>query len=701
MSFVPSAALRKKEFPNIEPWLVAAQSFPLNTDFDFTTGYGAGRGTLDLPSLRKVMKEESAGKRTIQILSDKLLLHGLIQNLGVAQMPLFLSLRGDEPISRNHKDEIERFVRDHLSKDDDQDVVMKPTHLSSGTGVIVISQVAPKYHEATVNYLDHHVKKYMAQTAHADESAALRSLRPGFIVQPKYESVVKFKTPLELRVVTIWGKARLGVWWWGRAKDGGEHTGRNAWLVRHPASPGKLSDNDAWEVVHEHAGTNLGFDCGLKLFHRHMSSMTAAAEKVARAVGAPFLRCDFFVGCPKWGVRLNEVAYGCGADYRTSLHKPVCERASLSGARCGELTRNTVDDSESVARILQEGMARCQIKMAPKIFFERLGVCGRTYSNTVVFEKAFDGDNIESSPDAGVVHRCLSAPLHRSIDGGTIASLGQDEDLAVPEALCRTVSTPAASLSDLGDFTSAIAAPLSMTSLDRKSAFTPGACGNSAKHTQTESSRRDVRQRHSQPQARPNQQPPQQSPRMAQGHLPFQQNFVQQKEVENHSPALVPAQSRNLMVTSKSCTVMFPQQSRYSSWQPHPAPQHQHVPQQPQTSEVVHPRGQSPRPSKAAVHVRPPRLGQLRVSNVVTVCNASPVSGGRASLKRIPVHVPAALSASAPLDRRLFEQSSYIPAVSPRSCTPRASCTVLAAPTSRVQCQRVIYSSLSPRRINC
>merc|ERR1719181_1063899 len=82
-----------------------------------------------------------------------------------------------------------------------------------------------------------HMEKYLAEKAADSESEALKSLIPGFIVQPRYKSRVEFKAPLEMRVVTLWGKARLGIWWWGRQLEGAapapnRKPQRNTWIVR-------------------------------------------------------------------------------------------------------------------------------------------------------------------------------------------------------------------------------------------------------------------------------------------------------------------------------------------------------------------------------------------------------------------------------------------------------------------------------------
>lgn len=169
------------------------------------------------------------------------------------------------------------------------------------------------------------------------------------------------------------GKAHIGIWWWGRRAanpdlESKKKPQRTTWLVRRPKVVGKLSSNDDWEVLHEHAGQNRGFDKALDLFKQEMPRMAAAAEAIATEVGAPFLRSDFFVGSEKWGVRLNEVAYGSGCD---------CKRRAAGAL---------IDDGPVIAQILQEGFKVCRERAAPEHFLSQLGAQGSTYEDLEVVE---------------------------------------------------------------------------------------------------------------------------------------------------------------------------------------------------------------------------------------------------------------------------------------------------------------------------
>jgi len=251
------------------------------------------------------------------------------------------------------------------------DIIVKPTHLSSAQGVMSFNKVHAPHREDTIRQLEKHMRKYIETSANVQESAALQSLKPGFIGQPKYKSVVGFKAPLELKVCALWGKVRAGVWWWGTRMCGpAQVPHRNVWIVRDPVVPGELSDDDGWEILHNHPGGNVGWENATQLFKRHMPQIAALAESLAVALGTPFLRADFFVGSPKWGIRLNEVAYGCGLEYRNLLRE-------------GALTK-IIDDKPAMSEILRQGMDLCHQRMPPEHFLRRLGVQGNTYVDTAV-----------------------------------------------------------------------------------------------------------------------------------------------------------------------------------------------------------------------------------------------------------------------------------------------------------------------------
>eukprot|EP00929_Paragymnodinium_shiwhaense_P029816 TRINITY_DN17015_c0_g1_i1.p1 TRINITY_DN17015_c0_g1~~TRINITY_DN17015_c0_g1_i1.p1 ORF type:complete len:624 (+),score=134.51 TRINITY_DN17015_c0_g1_i1:71-1942(+) len=357
----PSAGSLK----DVTPWLQAAKEFEMNTDFDIV---GALQGRKpDLDELFTIMKNQSAGKRTIQALGDKLILSAMLENLSVPQMPLlFASQRAVD--RKTVYDMVEGWER-QPNLAEAFDVVAKPTHMSNGAGTVIFDRDRWLNEHGGWNKekLFQHIKHYLEQRASDGESEALKSLQPGFIVQPRYRSVLDFKTPLEIRVVTLWGKARMGIWWWGK---GIREERRNTWIVRRLKSPDAFRKEDDWDVLHEHSGANPGFDKACALFKKAMPAMAAAAEGIATAVGAPFLRCDFFVGSEKWGVRLNEVAYGSGTDYK--------QRADGYPA--------LVDDGPSVAHILREGMSACYKRYKPDYFLEKLGTTGQAYEMLQVQE---------------------------------------------------------------------------------------------------------------------------------------------------------------------------------------------------------------------------------------------------------------------------------------------------------------------------
>lgn len=340
----------------LKPWREAAKAFALNTDFDVVQ-HLAGKPK-SLQEIIQVMKVQSAGKGTIQALGDKIILSKLLENLNVPQMPVLFAAYCF--VNEEQAKALVREIEGH--GDAGYDVVVKPTHLSSAVGCLIMSKDRWTKDGWNAPKLLDHMRTFLEKRAQDCESEALKTLVPGFIVQPRYRSEVEFSFPLEMRVITLWGKARIGIWWWGRNNE--PKGRRTSWFVRRQKTPGALSADDVWEVAHEHHGDNRGFQVALDLFLAAMPAMSRAAEAIAVAVGAPFLRSDFFVGSSRWGIRLNEVAYCSGIDYR---------RLETASAQT-----EIVDDSPAIAQILQEGFALCSRKV-PEEFLLKLGAKVASY----------------------------------------------------------------------------------------------------------------------------------------------------------------------------------------------------------------------------------------------------------------------------------------------------------------------------------
>mmetsp|Transcript_41098 Transcript_41098/g.93861 ORF Transcript_41098/g.93861 Transcript_41098/m.93861 type:complete len:476 (+) Transcript_41098:18-1445(+) len=307
-------------------WIDAAREFTMNTDFDILDVLSPTQ--LGLSELMEVMKRESAGKETIRRLNDKIQLVDIVDQLGVPQMPVLYSTRqpADTAALTAAFDEIQ---------DADFDIIVKPTHLSNATGALAFNGPEWRARKFEAWMVAEHMDKFMNQRAEDCESEALKSVAAGYVIQPRYRSVVEFKWPLELRVVTLWGKARLAVWWWGRElgpKNTTPH--RTTFFVR--CTEGSFSSQDTWQVISRHPGGNRGYAEALRLFTEGLPAMALMSEAVATGVGAPFLRSDFFVGSQEHGIRLNEVAYGssahlmdCGADEMAAILQQgysVCKR---------------------------------------------------------------------------------------------------------------------------------------------------------------------------------------------------------------------------------------------------------------------------------------------------------------------------------------------------------------------------------------
>merc|ERR1719506_2274355 len=114
------------------------------------------------------MKAQSKGKRTIQALADKILLHRLLENLGVPQMPILFSTHGSVDVS-----EVERLVESWEESGDKEtafDIVAKPTHLSNSVGSLIVTSQLWHANGYGADVLVDHMETYLSEKAHETES---------------------------------------------------------------------------------------------------------------------------------------------------------------------------------------------------------------------------------------------------------------------------------------------------------------------------------------------------------------------------------------------------------------------------------------------------------------------------------------------------------------------------------------------------
>merc|ERR1719230_2172166 len=108
---MPVAPVEPLEAPELEPWVNAARNFKMNSDFEVPSAELLDK--LDFPGLIAAMKKESAGKLTIQALSDKIILSRMLDNMSLPQMPMLLAVQDSAFIS----EEVGRFVKDYIHED--------------------------------------------------------------------------------------------------------------------------------------------------------------------------------------------------------------------------------------------------------------------------------------------------------------------------------------------------------------------------------------------------------------------------------------------------------------------------------------------------------------------------------------------------------------------------------------------------------
>merc|ERR1719324_1645087 len=113
----------------------------MNTDFQVSSPEGC-----DFATLMQVMKKESDGKWTIQAMADKLLLNGILENLGLPHMPMIFANRSLAKLRERLEVLVDKLII-ATAKKQPYDIIVKPTHLSSAQGVMSFNKVHAPHRE--------------------------------------------------------------------------------------------------------------------------------------------------------------------------------------------------------------------------------------------------------------------------------------------------------------------------------------------------------------------------------------------------------------------------------------------------------------------------------------------------------------------------------------------------------------------------
>merc|ERR1712048_989915 len=162
------------------------------------------------------MGDDSAGKMTITSVGDKITLHHLVGRMNTvksAQEPtikqcnllLWMRLRNKDSGSVYYgatREDVRSFVENFVKPTDKYpnfDFIIKPTHASSGQGVIVMSQDRWKREGYNEEKLFETMLLLLFEKTSSSESKALQAIIPGVIVQEKYPIPDKGESPIEVK----------------------------------------------------------------------------------------------------------------------------------------------------------------------------------------------------------------------------------------------------------------------------------------------------------------------------------------------------------------------------------------------------------------------------------------------------------------------------------------------------------------------
>mmetsp|Transcript_64040 Transcript_64040/g.152723 ORF Transcript_64040/g.152723 Transcript_64040/m.152723 type:complete len:713 (-) Transcript_64040:120-2258(-) len=421
----PIARISSQE---LQPWVEAAREFMMNSDFEVSADLLGP--PLDFDHLLGLVESQSSNSASHAAITDKIAMSRILSNLDLPVMPTGVSLQDAVPADFAQKQlsstspspslglQLEHFFKRELCKPDAHDWILKPSFPESGAGLIVLKAGVVKNMDHAAEYalkVDEKLRQILVERAARNPAEAAKRgpsyaglatgtassssssssfLRPGFLVQRKYSPEEGFKGPLELRVLTLWGKTRAGTW-----RNHSADAKMGLWLVRRQSTTERLKPaaDVAWQVIRELEAETPTIQRAAQLLQEHMPVAAIIAEHLATVLGAPILHVDFFIGHSQWGLRINKVR---------------CNPKNTEYRRCEPGVEYLFDDRPAIAQILQRGLATAQAgeRYPAKRFLQKVGAEGHNASTMHVVD--LPPEEKMSAP------KCAVSPCAAPLDAG-------------------------------------------------------------------------------------------------------------------------------------------------------------------------------------------------------------------------------------------------------------------------------------------
>ena len=296
-------AARSFAAANHGPFVAAAKKMQVHPLFDKSSRM-VGDETyekLDRYQIDGLMNDDPRARRMMYQLEDKINLKAFAKSIGVQTTKTFFGAhraRRDHPADAEHQNtKYDRNqLRDALEKmcNDEDEFIIKPTHLAWGTGFKKVeswkTKCASKEKDKHIAALIDHVENEILAKENRPADAHLELLAPGFTVEELFKTGGRSAIPFEVKAVCLFGK--LFLMYMNGQDDRGCDVAPGSWVVY---GNGELG----WDLAGAHTGglsKSTKDKASRKFMQKFFRKAKAIAERFASKVGADLFRVDMFIG---------------------------------------------------------------------------------------------------------------------------------------------------------------------------------------------------------------------------------------------------------------------------------------------------------------------------------------------------------------------------------------------------------------------
>jgi len=267
----------KFEFRNMERLVRAAEGYPLAAMFDKSHKIAGDETYENLIKLHV----DTLAENDITAVEDKIVVKNTAIRLGVTPTTYCYAAHRSDYDAAEMREALSKFIASGKTS-----YIVKPTHMAWSKGLLVVCD-----QDKDLDFVEAHIRDNILNSYNdGADCAHLLTLEPGVIIEDFFgkKPGEEARIPLECKVQLVWGEVH-DAWFVGQDQDG---------RTMHNEAAKIFGDGTSWGITDARSWIK---DEG------HWDKIVEYSRKMARGLGADFIRADFFLAPGLEDVQLNEV----------------------------------------------------------------------------------------------------------------------------------------------------------------------------------------------------------------------------------------------------------------------------------------------------------------------------------------------------------------------------------------------------------